>query len=72
MTEMDFEAELTPIQRVHVFLWDIYNIIRNLNILKQWLQVNYKKQPIRTISLSERRALNSNDILSIQATNPPN
>jgi hypothetical protein len=34
----------TPIQKVQIFIWDIYNIIRNLNILKQFFQIRYSKR----------------------------
>ena len=32
---------LTPIQKVHLFIWDIYNIIRNLNILKEFFKIKF-------------------------------
>jgi hypothetical protein len=34
----------TPIQKVQIFIWDIYNIIRNLNILKQFFQIRFSKR----------------------------
>lgn len=41
----------TPTQRINIFLWEIYNIIRNLNILKHWLKINYtKKLPLENVS----------------------
>lgn len=41
----------TPVQRINIFLWEIYNIIRNLNILKHWLKINYtKKVPLEDTS----------------------
>eukprot|EP00761_Pharyngomonas_kirbyi_P012590 gb/GECH01012617.1/.p1 GENE.gb/GECH01012617.1/~~gb/GECH01012617.1/.p1 ORF type:complete len:115 (+),score=43.06 gb/GECH01012617.1/:1-345(+) len=27
----------TPLKRVHLFIWSIFNIIRNLDLLRQWL-----------------------------------
>jgi hypothetical protein len=40
---MKKEEEITSIQNVHIFLWRIYNIIRNLNILKSFLNIKYGK-----------------------------
>jgi hypothetical protein len=40
---MKKEEEITSIQNVHIFLWRIYNIIRNLNILKSFLNIKHGK-----------------------------
>ncbi|KAF0984433.1 hypothetical protein FDP41_000332 [Naegleria fowleri] len=29
--------QLSPIQRIQVFIWEIFNIVKNLNLLKQWI-----------------------------------
>ncbi len=36
--------QITALQRVHVFVWNVYNIIRNLNILQEWLRLQKEKQ----------------------------
>lgn len=29
--------EMPPVQRIQIFIWEIFNIVKNLNILKQWI-----------------------------------
>ena len=29
--------EMPPVQRIQIFIWEILNIVKNLNILKQWI-----------------------------------
>lgn len=41
MQENESGDDLSPIQRIHVFFWNIYNIIRNINALRQWLRLRY-------------------------------
>lgn len=42
--EEDNMESLSPMQKIHVFMWNIVNIIRNLNILKQYiLHVKFQK-----------------------------
>ncbi|KAL0481878.1 E3 ubiquitin-protein ligase HECTD [Acrasis kona] len=32
----EYLQQFTPIERTHLFIWNIYNIIRNIDIIKQW------------------------------------
>jgi ABC-type Zn2+ transport system substrate-binding protein/surface adhesin len=46
--ENDDEGEqdsilLSPMQRVHVFIYQIYNIIRNIDLLKQYTSIKYSQ-----------------------------
>ena len=38
------EVLLSPIQRVHVFIYQIYNIIRNVDLLKQYTTIKYEQR----------------------------
>ncbi len=40
----DYYDQFTPIERAHLFIWNIYNIIRNVDILKQWHEIKQKQR----------------------------
>lgn len=53
----------SPLQRINIFIWKIFNILRNLNVLKQWLQIRYgnnnnnRLQYKSNVQLSEQQNL---------------
>lgn len=40
-TTQDDNDNMSPLQRIQLFLFNIYNLVRNLNLLKQWLSIKY-------------------------------
>ena len=60
MEKMKNEAQVTPIQRIHIFIWNIYNIIKNLNYIKLFLNITYNtksKLELNSISVFQKSNL---------------
>lgn len=58
-----------PLQRIHIFIWNIFNIIRNMNLLKQWLQIKYGPREMVSLGAVQQTHTSLPTMEDIAATN---